>query len=180
MQRCTMPQDKKSDVVGKLANKAMGMLNKPGNMLQEAVYSLTRNGYSDDERRRSYERQMEDLPNWWGQKSNRRDQYRDLLDRSSRAKQFMSDETYRDSKLDDLGAQVQEQTKYKADKYKNDPELRKRKIEEAKKSAELNDRYDKQARNEKQNEFGKTALGGTQSNSVSKDDRFRRGMNIKK
>jgi len=29
-------------------------------------------------------------------------------------------------------------------------------------------------------EFGKTALGGTQSNSVSKDDRYRRGMNIKK
>lgn len=28
--------------------------------------------------------------------------------------------------------------------------------------------------------FGKTALGGTQSNSVSKDDRYRRGMNIKK
>jgi hypothetical protein len=28
--------------------------------------------------------------------------------------------------------------------------------------------------------FGKTALGGTQSNSVKKDDRFRRGMNIKK
>jgi hypothetical protein len=29
-------------------------------------------------------------------------------------------------------------------------------------------------------EFGKTALGGTQSNSVKKDDRYRRGMNIKK
>jgi hypothetical protein len=28
--------------------------------------------------------------------------------------------------------------------------------------------------------FGKTALSGTQSNSVSKDDRYRRGMNIKK
>jgi hypothetical protein len=28
--------------------------------------------------------------------------------------------------------------------------------------------------------YGKTALGGTQSNSVSKDDRYRRGMNIKK
>lgn len=28
--------------------------------------------------------------------------------------------------------------------------------------------------------FGKTALGGTQSNSASKDDRYRRGMNIKK
>ena len=28
--------------------------------------------------------------------------------------------------------------------------------------------------------FGKTALGGTQSNSAPKDDRYRRGMNIKK
>lgn len=28
--------------------------------------------------------------------------------------------------------------------------------------------------------YGKTALGGTQSNSVSKEDRYRRGMNIKK
>lgn len=28
--------------------------------------------------------------------------------------------------------------------------------------------------------YGKTALGGTQSNSASKDDRYRRGMNIKK
>lgn len=29
-------------------------------------------------------------------------------------------------------------------------------------------------------DYGKTALGGTQSNSVKKDDRYRRGMNIKK
>ena len=28
--------------------------------------------------------------------------------------------------------------------------------------------------------FGKTALGGTQSNSAPKEDRYRRGMNIKK
>lgn len=171
-----MPQGKKSDLI----NKAVGMLNKPGNMLQEALYSLTPNGYSDDERRASYEKQMEGLPNWWGEKSNRRDKYRDLLDRSSRQKQFLSNDTYRDSKIDDLGAQVQQQTKYKADKYKNDPELRKDKIAQAKRSADLNARYDKQARNEEIKEYGKTALGGTQSNSPAKDDRYRRGMNIKK
>ena len=28
--------------------------------------------------------------------------------------------------------------------------------------------------------FGKTALAGTQSNSAAKDNRYRRGMNIKK
>jgi hypothetical protein len=28
--------------------------------------------------------------------------------------------------------------------------------------------------------YGKTALGGTQSNSPAREDRFRRGMNIKK
>jgi hypothetical protein len=43
------------------------------------------------------------------------------------------------------------------------------------------DKYGKEAmENRNAGEYGKTALGGTQSNSASKDDRYRRGMNIKK
>ena len=42
---------------------------------------------------------------------------------------------------------------------------------------ELRDLYEKSG---KYYGYGKTALGGTQSNSVKKDDRYRRGMNIKK
>lgn len=43
------------------------------------------------------------------------------------------------------------------------------------------DKYGKEAKMSRESrEYGKTALGGTQSNSPAKDDRYRRGMNIKK
>ncbi len=43
------------------------------------------------------------------------------------------------------------------------------------------DKYGKEAKMMRESrDYGKTALGGTQSNSAPKEDRYRRGMNIKK
>lgn len=52
-------------------------------------------------------------------------------------------------------------------------------MDDAKKQAEDRAYFERKDK-EEVTAFGKTALGGTQSNSPAKEDRYRRGMNIKK
>jgi hypothetical protein len=137
-----MPKD---DVVDKVVSGVKGAANaieKTASngvfQVRKAIYGLTPNGYTQDERNAMEDEAIKDLPNWWGKKSKYKDQYADLIRQESRTPGPLGTKSNRDQMVDDMGGQVQRVVTAKNRQNKDWPATRQEKITRAKAAAAKN------------------------------------------
>jgi hypothetical protein len=124
----------KEDIVGKV----IGAVTKPVAALRKEVYSRVPNGYTKSERESMEDDQAKRLPNYYGKQSKFRNQYEDLIRQESRTPGPLGTQSRRDEMIDDMGGQVEIQTRSKNRSFKRTPDYAKSKVASAKYAADRN------------------------------------------
>jgi hypothetical protein len=124
----------KEDIVGKV----ISTVNKPMNRLVEEVYKRTPNGYTKGERESMEDEQAATSPSWWGKRSKYKNQYEDLIRQADRTPGPLGTKSVRDTMVDDLGGQVEIQTRSRNRSFKRTPEAAKSDVASAKYYADRN------------------------------------------
>jgi hypothetical protein len=124
----------KEDIV----DKVIGAVTKPVHALRKEVYSRVPNGYTKSERESMEDDQASRSPSWWGKQSKYKDQYADLIRQAPRTPGPLGTQSVRDTMVDDMGGQVEIQTRSRNRSFKRTPDYAKSKVASAKSAAAVN------------------------------------------